>query len=225
MSELLKKKIEKELETGVKMLNDLGSIQPMISIDFVLDDGKETIVPIMIMDDNKPKRDMFLNGLGILFGLYKTIGRVKELNSITMLSEAWMSVVKKQDAEMKRYPKPSEDPNRIEALIVSGIGVDGVCLMTGKEIVSVEVKGKRHFSLNEITHMKDAVVVESTPLKAFMDGFNRVINEKDKEKIAFLMQGFTLFKDKTFDEMLKGGIDVLVKQVGGLSSQIINLKK
>src|SRR6185295_2456456 len=153
---MIKKELETRLEESFAYAEEIlvknGKLIPMFEIEFIDEKDKKNIIMVgLALDDNNIKRNKFIKGLGLMFGAYKRMGKIKEVVCVVMTSEAWISYVTKEEYKLKhgKVGRPSEDPDRKEMLIVSGLTSDGICLLKAKEMITIEVKGKRHFSLNE----------------------------------------------------------------------------
>lgn len=225
--EALKLKIEQCFKNSERILVSSGELIPMLDIEFVTDKGeKSAIVVGLAIGDEKIKRDMFIKGLGLMMGTIQKIGKIKGVNCVVMMSEAWFSVMdsKGKDAyEKAMHAMPSKDPNRREMLIASGLTADGLCLMKTKEMFSVEVKGKRHFTLTDFKEGTEALQAESNVLNNFFDGYKK--STEDNEKNRLIEASAQLFSSMTLDELIERSVKVLTSQVGGLNSKFINYKK
>lgn len=218
--EKLQLKIDKCFENAEKMLIENGSLTPMLDIEFIDEKGRNCIMAVVLADgDDKQRRYNFIRGLGLTVGSIKALGKIKEVEAIAMMSEAWFSTLPK-DADISKAPRPSEDPNRGEMLIATGMTADGTCLMHAKQMFSVEVKGKRHFTLNDLPEMSDkSGKHQSDLLNQFFIGLKA--SEQTQYDMSSLKEHFAKM---SLDEMIQGGIKALTRQVGGLESEIIKSK-
>jgi len=99
--------------------------------EVLLKDGKH--VPILIVDGGQGLLISQLNELPAthqertelmrFIGLTTAMsGKLRSLKQVFMVSEGWMSVVRKDD---QRLMPPSQDPDRKEVLIISGLQLEG----------------------------------------------------------------------------------------------------
>lgn len=221
--EELKIKIDNCFKNSEQILIDIGELIPMLDIEFTDDKDEKSIVAVVLATgESKQVRDTFIRGLGLTFGLIKQTGKIKEVRCVAMMSEGWFSSLPK-GSDISKAPLPSQDPNRREMLIATGLTADGICLMRAKEMFSVEVKGKRHFTLNDLPEMNkgfDDGKAESNVLNNFFDGY-----KKPAEKSQELEMFKNVFASFSLDEILEKSIKVLTQRVGGLNSEFINYKK
>lgn len=222
----LTKKIDTCFENAVKMLEDQGSLIPMLDLEFKDSTGKNSIIAIVLADETKEMRDKFIKGLGSLFGGIQLTGKIQEVSCISMMSEAWFSTPSKEEVKQDSYKIPSQDPKRRECLIATGLTPDGTCIMRTKEMFSVEIKGKRHFSLRDLPEMKgnNPEKTESNLLGQFFDGYKYTLSRtipKEYSAESELMRAVPL------EKLIEKGIEFLIKEVGQgkLKSEFINVNK
>lgn len=225
--EELKLKVENCLKHSEQILNDSGSLIPMLDIEFVDDKGEKSLIAVALATgEDRDKRDVFIKGLGLTLGAIKRIGKIREVRCVVMMSEAWFSSPSDKNYNSGNYLRPSKDPNRREMLMASGLTADGICIMRSKEMFSVEVKGKRHFTLRDVPELNgDPLKSESAVLENFFWGYNKSMEKNERNDLMDLMAKTGAFKSMSFDEMLQKAIKVLTTQVGGVKSEFINYKK
>lgn len=223
--EALKLKVENCFQNAEKMLQDSGSLIPMLDIEFLDDKEKKCVMAVgLAVGDDKDVRDKFIKGLGLTLGAMKRIGKIKEVSCVVMMSEAWFSSVSKEEAK-SGFKLPSQDQNRREMLVASGLTADVICLMRSKEMFSVEVKGKRHFTLSDIKEIVGGAEpqnVESNVLNNFFVGYKKALEDNPENRRRDEMA--VLFKDASLDQLLESAVKVLTQHVGGVKSEFINKK-
>lgn len=223
--EELKLDIDKSFELAESLLNKQGELIPMLEINFKDEHDKNGRVAVVLaVGDNKNRRDAFIRGLGLVFGAMRRMRKIKEVRYIGMMTEGWFSTPSKEEMKLMHgnVLPPSQDPNRREMLIATGLTADGLCVMKSKEMFSVEVKGKRHFTLENIPEMNDKNVSEakSYMLDNFFIGYKKAEEDSERNRLLDVMIG--KFSNISFDEMLGRSIKVLTQQVGGIDSKFIN---
>lgn len=229
----LKIRVEKAFSIAEGMLQEAGMVVPLIEISIVKDDDKKGVVAFAFGGISKEKTKEILHGFGLLMGAMQVVGRVKEVSSICMSTEAWMSMVDKDKADEyeKKYKGVSEDPNKIEVLITAGRNMAGDYDLKVKSMFSVEVKGKRHFTLNDIPQLAsrngEAKGGDSALLDRFFNSYQVVVEQKNPLARMATEQYLQSYNPKTmaFDDMLQSGINVILKEVGGVGSETIKSNK
>jgi hypothetical protein len=215
--EELKNKIELYFENAEKMLVKQGSLIPMLDVEFVDENGKDCVMAVVMANDNK---DKFIRGFGLVMGAIQRLGKIKEVKCIVMMSEAWFSSPSKEEYKKNPNQMPSQDPNRREMLMAVGLTADGKCLMHSKEMFSILVKGKRHFTLKEVPELNmEKGKMQSNVLDNFFFGFKKALEDSEKNKFLDLIA--PSIKDTTLNEVLERAIKALTSSVGGLDYQII----
>ncbi len=219
-------KVNECFEHAEKVLSERGELMPMLDIEFTnAQGGKELMAIGLAIGDERKKRDAFITGLGLLMAVAKQLGKIQEVKCIVMMSEAWFSTPSKSEYKLMhgKIRMPSEDPNRREMLMAYGLTADGIIVIKSKEMLTVEVKGKKHFTLIDMPTMKEYVSAESNVLARFFKGYEKGM--EDNERNRTLLSASFLFKDIPLDELLNRSIKVLTQQVGGLASEIIKHKE
>jgi hypothetical protein len=133
------------------------------------------------MPSESTKRHESFRKLGYEMGRkHQTAEEVGSLDEIYFISEAWLSVKKKSEVDTNGFPKdgisPSQDPERKEALIISGMKYKtGKAVMISKEIT-------RHQG-NPTIDMKPEkpTQCQSFILEAFVNGYKA--GEKDRKAL------------------------------------------
>lgn len=219
--EQLKEKVEECFSFGEQTLSANGDLPPMLEVDWIGMDDKSCRSMVVMAFGEKDKRDKFIRGLGVTLGMMERIGKVKETRSVCMISEAWLSRHHK-DVDMKKVKMPSEDPNRVDALVVAAMTRDGECLFRAKEmtIVDTDMNGRRHFSLHDLPEQtqQGAVSAESNILKQFYDGQKHGLTFTGADDLP----GADEAKRLPMEELFELSVKNLVKVIGGLDSEIIN---
>jgi hypothetical protein len=170
-----------------------GEFIPMLDISFKKEEGTEnTRVVIALAGEAVDQRLKILYSLGAVFGNYKNKGKVKQIENILMINEAWASILDK-GADVSKAPMPSKDPNKIEILVCVGQTPDGLCLMKGKEIKRILVEEKQKIDLVDMKG-GDYTSVESNLLQKFYDGYNGVVSKGIIFKDEDMPMGDTLKK-------------------------------
>lgn len=226
-NEELQNKIEESFKFAEKTLTETGSIVPMLNIDFKDMSGKQCNMQVVLMDSDSEKRRKFILILGATMGAIKRLNKIKEINSITMISEVWFTMPSEKEVKLMKgnFKPPSQSANKREGLLATSLSDSGIALFKIKEMISVEVKGKRHFSLNDVPEINDKTEQQENKYKVnLLDNFFDGIKQANEGKQSLFELG-NLFKDMPLDEMLKSGIKAVVNHVGGLEAEIITNKK
>lgn len=219
----LQNKIDKCFENAERMLNERGELIPMIDIEFEMADKKKAVIAIVLATgDDRNARNAFITGIGMGMGIIKRLGKINEVRCVALMSEAWFSTYDK-NVDINNVPMPSKDPKRREMLIATGLTAKGLCVMKGKELFSVEVKGKRHFRLEDRPEMSGGTKHESAMLEHFFTGYKKA--QETTEKNTMLDTMAVLFKDMTFDEMLPRILKVITENIKGYKSEFIKTNK
>ena len=149
-----------------------GSHVPMLMVE---GDQKTVMMPIPEMADTHEGRaqQLFLAGM-----VLASSGEVGVLQQVFFITEGWLSVV-----EGRKLPDrpPSQDPQRIEVLTVSGVS-----LPTGEtKITLLEMKRDRAGELETLEPLEgclnapEMTQAESPLLNAFVLGFLGLAQEVD----------------------------------------------
>lgn len=88
-----------------------GKRVPLMAMIIAKKDGKE-VRAMLPIDDSEHRHKI------IEFAGKKAHEFFDEVDAIILVSECWMS---KQEKDLKEYVRPSEDPDRKEALMISGM--------------------------------------------------------------------------------------------------------
>lgn len=120
----LKKEVAHIAEIGLKVFEKDKQLAPVLFVIHTLTNGEESVAMCPIL--NPDKRFETLYAAGKIFKEKKDVERV---NAVIMGSEAWMSVADKSKGKeehekiMKGKPvlRPSQDPNRIDTIVISGM--------------------------------------------------------------------------------------------------------
>lgn len=215
--EELNTRVEKSLERAELILSDTGGLPSILEIHFTDDNGKKNMQGIVLVGSTPEDGHKTIRGLGLIFGAMKRLNKVQELHCVVMMSETWFSTFKKDEYKLP-HKSPSEDPNLREMLSVCGQTLDGIILMKGKEMFSVEVKGKRHFTLKDFPIDEPDKHGQSNILDAFFKGYNIALEPSEKNK---MLDGMVEnIKDMPLQELLPRAFKVLADHVGGHVEQV-----
>lgn len=147
-----------QLARGVMRRMEAMAENKVIPMTFFLLMDDDQVLLLEAPDD----KDIAAKGLGLLCALHKPVGYV-------VAAEAWVSRVKQRE-DLATAPSPSEDPNRMEALMVTAEGADGF-MFQGSHYLErdqeenfvrllgdthwhrdAELSGRFHGKLNELQH-------------------------------------------------------------------------
>ncbi len=219
--EQLNKKVEECFDHAVDMLNKQGEINPMLDIEFEEPNGKQGILAIVLVGDDRARWATFVRGIGLLLSAIKRMGKIKDVRGVVILSEGWFSSVGKEDYEKGNFTRPSLSANRREMLMVAGLTENGIQSVQNKEIFRVEVKGKKYFNLQGLDYGKFQGA-EIQVLKNFFDGYGKVFAENDPRQLGMeaMLKATNNFDQVDLDTVLKMGVEKLTKIIGGDSEYI-----
>lgn len=156
--------------------------------------GKKLFVSGFINEDSYLKRRFVLEQLGIDLGVRVFLKKeIDTIDGIFMMSEAYMSKHEK-GKELAEVSRPSEDPNRQEILMSTGLSRDGIYVLATKIIRKKWHNDKIEVSLEEGEQMesKNNEKEKNIILDHFWDNFKKV------EQFAEAMKD-----DKEIQEKLK----------------------
>lgn len=219
--EELKKRVDKCFSFAERMLTETGSMVPMLDLYYIDMEDKPKKIGVVLAGDDKKKRDAFIRGLGVIFGMMTKLGKIKDVESVCIMSEAW-GTSHQIGEDISKAPMPSQSPNRMELLMVSGLTPTGDCVFRAKEMISIEVKGKRHFSLKDlpVDQGKEATnAAESGMLQQFYDGLKHGL----EPNAADGSPGEDLARSLSMEDLFAKSVESLARFVGS-DSEIVNLK-
>jgi len=124
------------------------------------------------MPDTHQARAQMMDLIGRTFA---TNGRIGRLRQVFFICEGWMSMGRKENLPKIR---PSEDPDRLEVLIISGLQVEG----NKKNLILFQMDRDNQNRLVDLREIKPsgerAGEVEVPLLDAFVKGFQGAIREQ-----------------------------------------------
>ena len=123
----LKTKVKENLEFAKEMCernDENGGVQVMLITDTSKGDKKTGIAAILANEGAVEKRRDIVFDLGVRAGIELLNGSIDSVNAVFMVSEAWFSEGPK-DSKAKDMVMPSEDPNKKEAIVSTGMSKDG----------------------------------------------------------------------------------------------------
>jgi hypothetical protein len=173
--EELNKVVETNLDFARVAYSDPKSdgLSTMLIIKIVKNSEESNIVAVFGDNESLEQRWKTVFDLGVRINLEKFRGEIDSVEGIFMLTEAWMSMINKNDpqAKVKINRMPSQDPNKIEAIVSAGSSRDGLAgvrtyeIRKSFDIVNSEIK-------TEFIPMdKDGPIEAETPLlKQFWNG-------------------------------------------------------
>ncbi len=171
-----------------------GGFIPMLDISFKKEEETEsTRIVVALAGEAVDNRLKVVYSLGAVLGNYKNQKKVKEIENILMINEAWASMHKKEE-DLNNVLKPSQNPNRIEILVCTGLTPNGICLMKGKQIKRILIEQKPRIDLVDMEGSEDYTEVQSNLLQKFYDGYNGVVNKGLIFKDEDMPMGDTLKK-------------------------------
>ena len=165
----LKQTLQKVAETTERLFKEEGSINPVLFVYYTFEkEGRETdtcaIFPILDIQHRE----------AILFMIGKTFlksNKFKRVNAIVFASEGWMSV---QDAKTPvGNILPSQDPNRIEILNITGMTETRDAVMLVFEIKNKDDLKNRKLKKNE--KASNMSKIENRLLDKFWLGMGMVV--------------------------------------------------
>lgn len=215
----LDKMLDIAFDPAVEVFGKSGGFQPMVFIDFEwLKSGNakeeeqrknEKAVSLAVMlasDEAVDARRYVFHALGTAAGLLQMLEIAGAPLGIRMASEAWMSV---QENKKGSKLAPSDDPNRIEVLIASGLDHDS---QTGIRIKEIKRGRKKRVSLQTPKGYEVTPVAKSKPNETSLSEFFKAY----KETMANPPKGIdgfvgalspSTFIETTIRNALKGAIE------------------
>lgn len=160
-------------ETSGRVLLQNGSHSPQMCLF-----GKKGNVFVLIGDFPSDSRikEMIMLGLGHKTGSdFKMQQQIGELEETYFISEAWISIVKKEDLNNNTLKvMPSDDPNKVEIIIIAGKNIKtDKMTFNGRKLI--RNKEGKIIKLEEMSYPTDKF--ESYLLDAFFKGYK--IGEQD----------------------------------------------
>lgn len=96
----------------------------MMVVDTVKDGKKSGVAAILANEGAVEKRRDIAFDLGVRAGIDLSKGIIDSIDAFFMISEAWYSTAEK-DTAMDKMPMPSQDPNKKEAIVSTGMSKEG----------------------------------------------------------------------------------------------------
>ena len=168
----LKKILDRTAEQAEKLFKQDGSLSPILFVyyTFEKEPGKEaeSIGIIPIIDIGHREAIMFAMGK-----MFLKNNQFKRVNAIALVSEAWMSV---QDSAKSPVVSilPSQDPNRIEIVNITGMTDTRESAMLVFEIKDKDNAEKRRLVKNE--KASNMSTIENRLLDRFWQGMGMVVS-------------------------------------------------
>ena len=159
----LKLKVKENLEFAKKMYekdDGNGGVQVMVVVDTSKDNKNTGTVALLANEEAVKKRRDIVFDLGVRAGIELSNGVIDSIDAVYMLSEAWYSTAPKDTKEVD-MPIPSKDPNKKEAIVSTGMSINGDTaigmfelkrsfdLETGKLKVSFESLGEKETGIGD----------------------------------------------------------------------------
>jgi len=170
--EQLKKILDRTAEQAEKLFKQDGSLSPVLFVyyTFEKEPGKEaeSIGIIPIIDIGHREAIMFAMGK-----MFLKNNQFKKVNAIALVSEAWMSV--QDSAKSPVGILPSQDPNRIEIVNITGMTETRESAMLVFEIKDKENPEKRRILKNE--KASNMSTIENRLLDRFWQGMGMVVSQ------------------------------------------------
>ena len=162
---MTKEELTKSVESNLSYVKDFYKRQQffatMLVIEALKNKKRQGKVVILGNEGAMENRAEVMFDLGLRSAIEQFKGDVDSVEAICMMSEAWFSVPKEGE-KLSEFTRPSEDPNRKEAIISTG---------TARDLKGV----MRIFELKRLIDLKDDTMkVEFSPfesaLKAEVEG-------------------------------------------------------
>jgi hypothetical protein len=167
----LEKILDRTAEQAEKLFKQDGSLSPILFVyyTFEKEPGKETesIGIIPIIDIGHREAIMFAMGK-----MFLKNNQFKKVNAIALVSEAWMSVQDSAKNPVGSIP-PSQDPNRIEIVNITGMTDTRESAMLVFEIKDKNSAEKRKLEKNE--KASNMSTIENRLLDRFWQGMGMVV--------------------------------------------------
>ena len=168
--EQLKKILDRTAEQAEKLFKQDGSLSPVLFVyyTFEKEPGKEaeSIGIIPIIDIGHREAIMFAMGK-----MFIKNNKFKRVNAIALVSEAWMSV--QEPGKGTRNVLPSQDPDRIEIVNITGMTDTRESAMLVFEIKDKDNVAKRKLEKNE--KASNMSTIENRLLDRFWQGMGMVV--------------------------------------------------
>ncbi len=93
-----------------------NSLIPMLFVWHTLKNGEKSMAICPILDTEKRFEISFIVGKA-----FKENKNVERIDAIAFASEVWMATISNKDYEKNKDFRPSDDPNKTEALFIAGM--------------------------------------------------------------------------------------------------------
>ena len=212
-SNLIKEQLKNQVKENLEFLkvNYEDSDEPGFNSMFVVKAKKDGIfVNIVAMPENEEAlnhRDQMMFDLGVRTHIGKMKKTIDSIDAIFMMSEAWFSEAK-DSTDWSKQLRPSQDPNKKEAIISAGLSRDGESYLEMFEL-------KRSFNQDtsklqiEFANLKgvgeEDMKAESPLLKRFWAGV-KMMEEMETEMPKRIKE---IFKELTPDEIF----EIIIRQI------------
>jgi hypothetical protein len=174
--EELKKSVNENLDYVKSSYENNQGFSTTLVIETLKEKKKHSIAIILHNDAAMENRFKVIFGLGIRTAIQKFRGDVESIEAIYLMSEAWTSIPSKpiKKGQEDKMGRPSEDPNRKEAIISTGLSRDGLnafgIFEIKKSLDIISEKFKVDLVPLEIGNKKKDIEMESPLLKRFWSG-------------------------------------------------------
>ncbi len=135
---ITKNEIKQEVKNNLSFVKDIYKKDRSFDVMFAIrvkkgENIQRVLVPILgDMDRFIKDRNDVVFSIGLRFGIQKMKKEVDEIDAVFMMAEAWLSLEK--IGEKLKYTRPSEDPNRLEVIVSSGLSSDDESIVEAYEI-------------------------------------------------------------------------------------------
>ena len=184
--------METNLDFAQKCYLSEGGFQTMFVANYTKNKNVTTSLSVLGDEEAVNNRFFIVFNMGVMAGIQLMKKEIDSVESIFTMSEAWISTQgDKDDVKTKKYLLPSEDPNRKEALVSSGMSKDGESVFgvfeikksfdenSGKidvEFDSLEDPGKKAGTKNKNKEDKKDGETKSPLLEEFWKGLELMVN-------------------------------------------------
>jgi hypothetical protein len=153
--------LQKLKDIAVNMMMQYGEIPQLV---FVETATKTAIIPVPLTDPEMKHEEMMIAG----FVTAKALGdRAKTVSAVGFVTEAWMSRFALNEIAGKQIPSPTQDPNRIECLLISIMEIPS----RKTQVCTVEMKRKgKLLELVDTPESSNPDEVKSEIIEAFVKG-------------------------------------------------------
>lgn len=215
----LKVIVEEEMKTAEDLMSSAGEFKTMFMHNFTSIEGENLKSGVCFGDSGSmEKRFEIVEAVGCIMGVLESNEMIKSCDLICLISEAWVSQYDK-DVDLKNVPSPRNDPKKKEVLIAAAQTFDKIGYLKMKQISSMEVKGKRFFTLTEMPEYKEASEFSSQDSKlfdSFWSGYKR--GRENKDPIAKLPD---FIKNAGLKEVMGNMISKAVQEISKTTRAVV----